>query len=679
MYLDGSDIAEDAFKTVKQHFEQSTSLSSQEKALIETTSCLEDVQKTVATSMAKYEARTESSKIRKWLKRASETICYYNQVLDVFVQHHPEYVALAWGLMKLLFITAVNHGETLKLLSKTISEVATRLPRIKVLSTLYRTEQMRFAIESLYSAILEFLLIAHSWCNESKLRHLYHSFTRPHELQYADLLERITTSSKNIDELATVGSQAEIRVMHGTHSGKLGEIISALEESENNRKNQFDGLSCAVSKLQISSKEQEKKLDLIMERLEYSGLSINNFLTRIETAQSILTSAQVDTNQRITDLQLSQALSSFAQRFEDPDQCYKHNLFLRNRRASGKGRITSTNKFWLSPKLAHWTSSRGSAMMIVKGSFTTRLAVQDFGVDVIQALATSAIPTLWALTSAQRSRSDSILTTTDLVKYLTYQALQLGGAINTEKQMSLRYSQLHTARTLGEWLNLFRRVIEALGEQVYLVLDLGNVRSQLEGVDGINFIQELNRMLNELSQPGTSTKIKVILLIYEAEWFKLIPTEISGHIVPVKSASASASAKRPQGKEMRRAVNMDATQSSESLLPHTIRVKDDGANPFFLYIGAKGYHLQSQVFRVPQRFGVFSPGPPLLQVHQAIFVTFFAALFVLEFFISSAVVSVLYSKGGSWLAFMLVMLVIRSGVAIFLWASMTFRPPNPWL
>lgn len=56
--------------------------------------------------MAKYEAKAESSRTRKWLQGFSEAICHYNQVLDVFVQHHPEYVSLVWGTMKLLFIVS---------------------------------------------------------------------------------------------------------------------------------------------------------------------------------------------------------------------------------------------------------------------------------------------------------------------------------------------------------------------------------------------------------------------------------------------------------------------------------------------------------------------------------------------------------------------------------------------
>ncbi|KAF5571126.1 hypothetical protein FPHYL_642 [Fusarium phyllophilum] len=494
-----ADIAQEAFRSVKKHFEQSNSLSSDEKALLGTKSSLQDVEKAVSDAFAKYEAKSEASKTRKWLQKASESICHYGQVLDVFVQHHPEYVSLAWGLMKVMFISVVNHGETLKLLSKSLFEVAQRLPRIEHLSALYPTRNMKLAIESLYSCIMEFLLIAHSWCNESKFKHIYHSFTRPHELRYGDLLQRIETCTDNINELATVGSQTELRVMHKTQSSKLNEIILSLQTSEKTRQAQIDGLNCAISRLEISSRDHDRKLDLIMQWLEASGLTINDLLTKIETFHSIQTSAQLDTNQKLSSLQLSQALSTFSQSLEDPKFLYKHHLFLRNRWASGRGAAVSTNEFWLSPKLARWSSCPYSSLAIIRGSFTTRWAIQDFAIDIIQAVTMMNIPAIWVLGSATKTSTNAMLSPADLVRYLTYQALQIEGTVTTEKQMSLRHSQLDEAKTSQDWLELFKLIMQDLGGQIYIIIDLATVSSGLKESSQANLINQLNEMLEDLN------------------------------------------------------------------------------------------------------------------------------------------------------------------------------------
>lgn len=174
------------------------------------------------------------------------------------------------------------------MLSKSLLEVAQRLPRVEALSVLYPTKQICLAVESLYAAILEFLLIAHAWCNESKLRHVHHSFTCPHELRYKDLLERIADCTDNIGQLANVGSHTQIRVMHATHTSKLDKIIKAVEDSESDGKHQVDGLSCAVSRLEVSSKEHDRKLDAIVQLLEASGITINHLLATIESKQRLI-------------------------------------------------------------------------------------------------------------------------------------------------------------------------------------------------------------------------------------------------------------------------------------------------------------------------------------------------------------------------------------------------------
>lgn len=177
----------------------------------------------------------------------------------------------------------VNHAETVKLLAKSTAKIADRLPRVKILSQLYTTKQMRLAVDNLYSGILEFLLTAHSWCNESKLRHFYHSFTRPHELRYHELLDRITECSNNVMELAVLGSYAEIRVMHTSQARKLEDILNALEVADRERENQLQGLTRAVSRLETSEERLERKLDLVLRLLEASSQTVIELLAKTES------------------------------------------------------------------------------------------------------------------------------------------------------------------------------------------------------------------------------------------------------------------------------------------------------------------------------------------------------------------------------------------------------------
>ena len=70
-----------------------------------------DVQLELLDALKRYESTSES-KARRWLVALSERIAFYGQVFDVLVQHHPEYVSLAWGTFKFIFqvfLSAMNR------------------------------------------------------------------------------------------------------------------------------------------------------------------------------------------------------------------------------------------------------------------------------------------------------------------------------------------------------------------------------------------------------------------------------------------------------------------------------------------------------------------------------------------------------------------------------------------
>ena len=64
---------------------------------------IQDVLTIVEKSKQRYDdSSKEHTGARKWLEKLSDRIMYYGKVLDVLAQHHPEYVALAWGAVKLV-------------------------------------------------------------------------------------------------------------------------------------------------------------------------------------------------------------------------------------------------------------------------------------------------------------------------------------------------------------------------------------------------------------------------------------------------------------------------------------------------------------------------------------------------------------------------------------------------
>lgn len=68
---------------------------------------IQDVRDTIAIAKERYDARPKS-RARRYLGKVTTTLTYYGSVMDVLVQHHPEYVSLAWGTTKFLFVVSYS-------------------------------------------------------------------------------------------------------------------------------------------------------------------------------------------------------------------------------------------------------------------------------------------------------------------------------------------------------------------------------------------------------------------------------------------------------------------------------------------------------------------------------------------------------------------------------------------
>jgi hypothetical protein len=101
------EIIRHAYNEAKAIF--STELTKDESKLtwLRDKTCMADIIALLADLQQKYDNKPES-KARKWLATFSRKIVYYGTVLDVLVQQYPEYVSLAWGTMKFLFIVSAH-------------------------------------------------------------------------------------------------------------------------------------------------------------------------------------------------------------------------------------------------------------------------------------------------------------------------------------------------------------------------------------------------------------------------------------------------------------------------------------------------------------------------------------------------------------------------------------------
>jgi hypothetical protein len=97
--------AEVAFTQARDEFEKKYTTDLRKKRRLESLSAtsLDDILVVVENARRHYDKDQSGSRLRRYMEQISERIHYYGNIMDVFVQHHPEYVSLAWGTMKLLF------------------------------------------------------------------------------------------------------------------------------------------------------------------------------------------------------------------------------------------------------------------------------------------------------------------------------------------------------------------------------------------------------------------------------------------------------------------------------------------------------------------------------------------------------------------------------------------------
>ncbi|KAH6676750.1 hypothetical protein B0J14DRAFT_586233 [Halenospora varia] len=102
-----SDIAHEAFKLAVEKFSITFRNDGKQKDVAAHLGSIQDLRDVVKGAVDKYSADHDKP-LRKWITRFSTRVMYYGNIMDVLSQHHPEYVSLAWGTMKFMFVVRTH-------------------------------------------------------------------------------------------------------------------------------------------------------------------------------------------------------------------------------------------------------------------------------------------------------------------------------------------------------------------------------------------------------------------------------------------------------------------------------------------------------------------------------------------------------------------------------------------
>ena len=371
--------------------------------------------------------------------------------------------------------------------AKALCRIADSLPRQELASVLYPTKQIKQGVAQLYAHLMEFLVKAMKWYRESALKHIIHSITQPVGIRYKDILESIEDCSRNVDKWVIASAQAELRDMHTLQQKTLSDV----EETR--------------SEVQSSAFTVDEIMKLVV--------AMTPQLTQ-------LIAGQLDTNQRVFDLQLSNMLTfTTGSPILDPEISYRYGLLKRNRH---KLRLGRPPNFWQSPKLKLWTDSDASALVIVTGPYSLREKAQDFGINVIEAVKPTPTPVLWVLPNHNQSITGGI-TTVDILKSLVQQAMRLNKVFQSERACALSCARIQSAVQESEWFDILGSALAGL-RQVYVVFDIGTLgRTVLALSDEFSWPLAFISLFQTLASRASQTVLKIVLIGYGETQFLQMP------------------------------------------------------------------------------------------------------------------------------------------------------------
>ncbi|CAI7619089.1 unnamed protein product [Penicillium pancosmium] len=469
-----------AFTEARDVFEKKGTTNSKKKLRLDDlgATSLEDILVVVESARLHYDKDQSGSKLRRYMEQISERIHYYGNIMDVLVQHHPEYVSLAWGIMKLLFGAIIEHKKIGSIIANGVLDIADALPRAKLASTLYPTDTVRTLVATLYAHIIRFLLRALEWYEEGSLKRAYHSVMKPAPLRYNDILDDIHRMNTQIAAHATAGSQAEQRDMYQELVAMKGIVKSGNEANTREQK-------ALQQKLQVVANLVSKlKIDIHSDQAlaKFERGQIHKTLTSVHSTQLL----QVISNQCIIDHKASLEMA--------------RNL--RNRRRFSKVKLSP---FWNSTTMGNWNRSPSSLLIIVKVPFSDRKSAQDFCTNSIEQLLDSKIASFWVLKT--QDDSHPIIPT---LKSLINQAATFISQTPVGSDLAQGLDGFHHAQLEEHYIHLLADILNRL-KIVYIIVQL----EAIEAIYSSQFTLCLQQLIDRLASLGAPTVVRILVLSWK--------------------------------------------------------------------------------------------------------------------------------------------------------------------
>ncbi|KAI1844019.1 hypothetical protein JX266_009885 [Neoarthrinium moseri] len=473
---EGSDPAKQAYEDAVKILKNELSITELSLVGLSGHNFIRDVQQALLQAMKGYEAKSKETKLCRWLMRCSAGIMYYAGVFDTLSQHYPEYVSLAWGAFKFLFIAVMNYEELLVEISKAVTKVADVLPRAELHSLLYPTASMQEAVALVYAKIMEFVVMAIRWYNKGKFKHSISVIIAPFKLNFKPIIEEITERSKRVDELANAASKAEIRDLHIT--------IRGLKTDMQELKQIFIANSALQNQVVFDMREQKQF---------FRAAQLEDIRKRV------LVEDTPDYESNLEDCQI-----------------------MRNHR---RQRLISQVPSSEITKLKSWLEDPSSPLLLAK-SRGVKTSSLDFAIDFLGAVREQGYPIIWALPSRDQENVSST-SLPAIIRSLILQVVALSSETLSNGLGVLNAQKFKEASSVHTCSLLLQQCLVAISA-VMIIIDLGVLISDCSlgsSRSSLCEAEELVELLVKISRQRDRRGLKIIVTSWNSELNPVLSTE----------------------------------------------------------------------------------------------------------------------------------------------------------
>lgn len=219
----------------------------------------------------------------------------------------------------------------------------------------------------------------------------------------------------------------------------------------------------------------------------------------------------------------------------DPKTTFRYYTLMRKIRQRKGGDTTGCLRG--SRRLHDWAGKSDSSLLLVKGSFASRLMLRDFTADMIDELRKDKTLVAWVL--KPRGEQSYTFDIVGVLKHFVLQILQQSPVILNERDASLAARSVQDTHTIENWVSFLGSVLVGL-KKVYLVIDIEALAGEAQEY---NWPDSFAKLFERLQAHQASPTVKVafitcrkpIIRQYQAvseTFISVVSSQAATHIQP---------------------------------------------------------------------------------------------------------------------------------------------------